>query len=284
MKKLITIVLVLLATQMAAQEKISDIPAPKGFTRVEANGFGAYLRNLPLKPLGTPVKLFDGSVKSWQGGAYAVIDMEIGKSDLQQCADAIMRLRAEYLWHGKRYDEIHFNFTNGFRADYSTWAKGYRVSVKGNEVKWYKATDEDYGYTTFRKYMNIVFSYAGTASLSKELKSVPLSDLQVGDIFIIGGHPGHAMLVVDMAVDNKAILVVQSYMPAQDIHIVTNLSDTGNSPWYIISQDTEEFNFPEYHFDSSHIKRFSSDHSSAPTRTLTRTKHTFHRGQHVKST
>ena len=92
------------------------------------------------------------------------------------------------------------------------------------------------------------------------------------------------MLVVDMAVDNKAILVVQSYMPAQDIHIVTNLSDTGNSPWYIISQDTEEFNFPEYHFDSSHIKRFSSDHSSAPTRTLTRTTCTFHRGQLVKST
>ena len=185
--------------------------------------------------------------------------MEIGTSDLQQCADAIMRLRAEYLWHGKRYDEIHFNFTNGFRADYSTWAKGYRISVKGNEVKWYKATDEDYGYTTFRKYMNIVFSYAGTASLSRELKPVPLSDLQVGDIFIIGGHPGHAMLVVDMAVDgkgNKAILVAQSYMPAQDIHIVTNLSDTVSSPWYIISQDTKEFNFPEDYFDSSHIKRF----------------------------
>ena len=67
------------------------------------------------------------------------------------------------------------------------------------------------------------------------------------------------MLVVDMAVDgkgNKAILVAQSYMPAQDIHIVTNLSDTGRSPWYIISQDTKEFNFPEYYFDSSDIKRF----------------------------
>jgi hypothetical protein len=58
------------------------------------------------------------------------------------------------------------------------------------------------------------------------------------------------------ATGNKAIIVAQSYMPAQDIHIVTNLSDTGNSPWYIISQDTEEFSFPEYYFDSSHIKRF----------------------------
>lgn len=244
---------------MSAQEKISNIAPPSGFVRIESDGFGSYLRNLTLKPLGTPVKLFNGTVKGWQGGAYAVIDMEIGTSDLQQCADAIMRLRAEYLWHEKRYDEIHFNFTSGFRADYSMWAKGYRVTVKGNDVKWYKAAEEDYSYATFRKYMNIIFMYAGTASLSKELKAVSLSDLLVGDIFIIGGHPGHAMLVVDMAVDymgNKAILVAQSYMPAQDIHIVTNLNYEKISPWYIVNHNTKEFNFPEYHFNSSQIMRF----------------------------
>ena len=244
---------------MMAQDKILRIAPPQGFIRKEANGFGNYLRNLPLKPMGTKVKLYDGSLKGWQGGAYAVVDMEIGTSDLQQCADAAMRLRAEYLWHEKKYEEIHFNFTNGMRVDYSKWAQGYRIKVNGNNTSWYKATGEDYSYQTFRKYMNQIFMYAGTASLSKELKSISLSDLQVGDVFIIGGHPGHAMIVVDMAEDymgNKAILVAQSYMPAQDIHIVTNLKDKAKSPWYIINRTTKEFNFPEYHFNSSQIMRF----------------------------
>ena len=244
---------------MMAQDKILRIAPPQGFIRKEANGFGNYLRNLPLKPIGTKVKLYDGSLKGWQGGAYAVVDMEIGTSDLQQCADAVMRLRAEYLWHEKKYEEIHFNFTNGMRVDYSKWAQGYRIKVNGNNTSWYKATGEDYSYQTFRKYMNQIFMYAGTASLSKELKSISLSDLQVGDVFIIGGHPGHAMIVVDMAEDymgNKAILVAQSYMPAQDIHIVTNLKDKAKSPWYIINRTTKEFNFPEYHFNSSQIMRF----------------------------
>lgn len=244
---------------MMAQDKILRIAPPQGFIRKEANGFGNYLRNLPLKPIGTKVKLYDGSLKGWQGGAYAVVDMEIGTSDLQQCADAVMRLRAEYLWHEKKYEEIHFNFTNGMRVDYSKWAQGYRIKVNGNNTSWYKATGEDYSYQTFRKYMNQIFMYAGTASLSKELKSISLSDLQVGDVFIIGGHPGHAMIVVDMAEDymgNKAILVAQSYMPAQDIHVVTNLKDKAKSPWYIINRTTKEFNFPEYHFNSSQIMRF----------------------------
>ena len=244
---------------MMAQDKIWRIAPPQGFIRKEANGFGNYLRNLPLKPIGTKVKLYDGSLKGWQGGAYAVVDMEIGTSDLQQCADAVMRLRAEYLWHEKKYEEIHFNFTNGMRVDYSKWAQGYRIKVNGNNTSWYKATGEDYSYQTFRKYMNQIFMYAGTASLSKELKSISLSALQVGDVFIIGGHPGHAMIVVDMAEDymgNKAILVAQSYMPAQDIHVVTNLKDKAKSPWYIINRTTKEFNFPEYHFNSSQIMRF----------------------------
>lgn len=242
-----------------AQRKVSTIPPPAGYERVQCDGYGAYLRDLPLKSPGTPVKLHNGSVKGYQEGAYAVVDMEIGTRDLQQCADAVMRLRAEYLWHNKLFDQIHFNFTSGFRADYVKWAQGYRIRVQGNDVRWYSAAGEDYSYETFRKYMDIVFMYAGTASLSKELIPVDPSSLKIGDVFIIGGHPGHAMLIVDMATDklgNKAILVVQSYMPAQDIHVVTNLIDRSVSPWYIISNQTKSVSFPEYHFKIDQIKRF----------------------------
>ena len=242
-----------------AQRKVSIIVPPPGYVRHEADSYGTYLRNLPLKRPGSPVMLYNGVEKGYQDGAYAVIDMEIGSQDLQQCADAVMRLRAEYLWHSKQYDKIHFNFTNGMRVDYIKWAQGYRIRVNGNNTAWYKATAEDYSYQTFRKYMNQIFMYAGTASLSQELVPVRADDLQIGDIFIVCGHPGHAMVIVDIAEDklgNKAIMVAQSYMPAQDIHIVTNLNDKRISPWYIINKDTKAVSFPEYYFKINQIGRF----------------------------
>lgn len=97
------------------------------------------------------------------------------------------------------------------------------------------------------------------ASLSKELESVPIEDVRIGDIFIRGGHPGHAMIIVDVVHDaagNKAILVAQSYMPAQDIHIVTNPLKQSDSPWYKIDKNTTEFKFPEANFTTGDIKRF----------------------------
>lgn len=257
---IIGIICALLLCQAAwAQRTVSSIPVPDGFERVHPQGFGQYLQSFPLKPEGTPVRYFDGSIKPWQDGAFAVLDIDVGDKDLQQCADAVIRLRAEYLWKERLYQRIHFNFTNAFCADYDKWAQGYRIKIQGNKASWYNAAEEDYQYKTFRKYLDMVFSYAGTASLSKELISVQMADLTIGDIFIVGGHPGHAMIVVDMATDSagrKAILVAQSYMPAQSIHIVTNIVDRAHSPWYILDDDTTLFVFPEWCFDSTQIKRF----------------------------
>ena len=95
---------------------------PAGYERVnlDSNSYSSYLQNLPLKKHGAIVLHYDGSQKFSVGVYEAVVDLEIGKKNLHQCADAIMRLRAEYLWNQKRYNEIHFNFTNGFRVDNST--------------------------------------------------------------------------------------------------------------------------------------------------------------------
>lgn len=224
---------------------IGETPAPDGYIRSEvaANSWAEYLRHVPLKPEDTPVFCYDGSESHWTYYAYSVIDMEIGNQDLQQCADAIIRLRAEWLYQQKRYSEIHFNFTNGFNCEYLRYARGERVRVQGNKTTWYQATGEDYSYATFRKYLDLVFMYAGTASLSRELRTADIHDIQIGDIFMQGGHPGHAMLVVDMAQDtitgDKAILVAQSYMPAQDIHII---SATNTQPWFFI----KDFLYAEY--------------------------------------
>lgn len=234
---------------------------PAGFTRVLAqpNTYALYLRKIPLKPNSTKVKLYNGELKANESAAAAVLDVEVGKQDLQQCADAVMRLRAEYLFSTKQYDKIHFNFTNGFRADYNNWMKGNRIIVKGNNVSWKKLEEPSNTYNDFREYMYMVFRYAGSLSLSKELKPVNISQIQPGDVFILGGSPGHAVLVIDVA-ENKAagkkvFMLAQSYMPAQDIHILVNNNNPQLSPWY--EMPTENLlQTPEWTFTTDQLMRF----------------------------
>jgi hypothetical protein len=155
---------------------------------------------------------------------------------------------------------LHFNFTSGFKADYSKWRSGYRISVKVNNVSWVKTTKESESYQSFREYLNVVFTYAGTASLTKELKQITLSQMQIGDVFIKGGSPGHAVIVVDMAVNpktnKKVFMIAQSYMPAQDIHILINANKLSVSPWYELDETATEIETPEWTFDKNQLKRF----------------------------
>ena len=189
----------------------------------------------------------------------SLLDMEIGNKDLHQCADAVMRLRAEYLWNYKRYNDIHFNFTNGFRVDYSKWMEGKRMVVKGNKTYWVDKVAPSNTYQDFWEYMELIFNYAGTLSLSKELLPVDIGDMKIGDVFIWGGSPGHAVLVIDIAENSdtkeKTFLLAQSYMPAQDIHILKNPSNNDLSPWFSINFG-ETLNTPEWPFDINSLKRF----------------------------
>ena len=262
---LICVGLLFTTMQSWGQEKVADrIAPPTGYVRETCpdNSFTAYLRTLPLFPKGSKVLLYNGKEKSNQGAAFAVVDMEIGNRDLQQCADAVIRLRAEHLWKYKRYDEIKFNFTSGFVAEYKKWAEGNRIKVSGNQVQWYDSgKGKDYSYKTFRSYLDIVFMYAGTASLSKELRTVPYTSLQPGDVFIKGGSPGHAVIVMDVAIHpatkKKVFLLAQSYMPAQQIHILVNPTNRSLSPWYELAEtDTGKLYTPEWIFEKKDLKRF----------------------------
>lgn len=250
-------------TLLSGQTIAERITPPEGYIRTEvtANSFAAYLRRLPLQPEGSKVLLYNGETKRNQLAAYAVVDLDIGKRDLQQCADAIIRLKAEYLYGQKQYAAIHFNFTSGFNAEYIKWAKGNRIRVNGNTVSWYPSKGEDYSYKTFRSYLDMVFSYAGTASLSRELAPVNYQDMKIGDVFIQGGHPGHAVIVVDMAVHpktkKKVFLLAQSYMPAQHIHILINPVNRKKSPWYELSDSDEgKVYTPEWTFNKKDLEQF----------------------------
>ncbi len=125
---------------------------PSGYIRqeVSTNSFANYLRNLPLKPVNAQVHLYNGSLKARQSVHAAVVDMDTGDRDLQQCADAVMRLRAEHLFAQKKYDQIHFNLTNGFNMDYTKWRQGHRVRVDGNKTTWYATSSPSTSYESFR--------------------------------------------------------------------------------------------------------------------------------------
>ena len=233
---------------------------PEGYKRepVEEESFANYLRKLPLKVPGSKVTYYDGQFKTNPIHA-AVVDMSIGTKDLHQCADAIMRLKAEHLWLQGKYDDIHFNFTNGMKVDYARWMTGQRIKVDGNKTSWYNASSPSNTYKDFWQYMEQIFMYAGTASLSEELNKVTSHDLKVGDIFIQGGHPGHAVIVVDMAVHSesgqKVMMLAQSFMPAQELHVLKNNQNKDLSPWYKIDT-SRELTLPEWSFDWGDLKRF----------------------------
>ena len=72
-------------------------------------------------------------------------------------------------------------------VNYSEWIKGKRIVVKGNKSYWKQFAKASNTDKDFWNYMEQIFSYAGTYSLSKELKSVDINEMQIGDIFIQGG-------------------------------------------------------------------------------------------------
>ncbi len=222
---------------------------PPGFTRTTAaqGSFAHFLRHLPLKPTNAPVLLHSGQPKSRQDVHAAVVDLTTGTKDLQQCADAIIRLRAEYLFATGRADEIVFDLTNGFRVPWKRWRQGDRVRVQGNTCSWSSGGPVDDTHAQLQGYLEFVFTYAGTLSLKKELAAAAHLPVEAGDVFIQGGSPGHAVLVLDVArhTDGRAaILLGQSYMPAQDFHVLRGPVD---GAWYIIDA-AAELRTPEWTF------------------------------------
>ncbi len=222
------------------------IQVPEGYvrTKVLKSSFAHYLRHLPLKNHDSKVRYFDGSIKERRSIYMAVVDMDIGKKDLQQCADAVMRLRAEYLYGQKRYKRIHFNF------------------LKDGRPRYYKNhAGKNYSYKSFRKYMDYVFMHANTRSLHRELKKLVWKDIKAGDVFIQTGKPyGHAIIVLDTAQakvsGRKLFLLAQSYMPAQDIQILVNPKDKVMSPWYEHTFKGSLVITPEWTFKKGDLKRF----------------------------
>jgi hypothetical protein len=233
---------------------------PSGFARVAQapDAFGSMLRGLPLKPVDAPVRLHTGALKARQDVHAAVVDLDVGRADLQQCADVLMRLRAEHLYGTGRMDEIAFHFTSGDLCAFSEWRQGTRWQVAGSHVTKVSGGPVDASHASMRRYLELVFTYAGTASLPRDTEPVSAgAPLRPGDVFLQPGSPGHAMIVVEVAErgTEQVMLIAQGYMPAQDIHVVKNPGARDGSPWFRVGAGAKLVT-PEWSFPWSAVRRF----------------------------
>lgn len=227
----------------ASHESIAHrFAPPAGYQRVplQRGDFGAWLRELPLEPAGTAVHLFDGSEKPRQDLHLAVVSIDVGDRDLQQCADAVMRLRAEYLL--ARGQPIVF----------------HPEPAKKQHTLLFDPRQPDPGRKRFHRYLTVLFSEAGSASLQADLAPATAPAVP-GDVLIQGGFPGHAIQVVDVVADGtgkRKLMLAQSYMPAQQLHVLKN---TDGSPWFdeTALDGKEGLKTPEWRgFHRKDVRRF----------------------------
>ncbi len=245
----------------AAQRLADRFAPPSGFVRVPVSpaSFAHWLRGLPLRPPGSKVRLHNGAARANQTGQLAVIDIDVGRRDLQQCADAAIRLRAEYLYGRRRYSSIAFQFTSGDLARFDRWADGWRPRIAGNRVRWVRRAPSGTGRASFGGYLRTVFTYAGTISVRRETTAVRPRDLRAGDLFVQAGSPGHAVIVVDVARHPNSgeivFMLAQSFMPAQSVHILRNPESAGATPWFRLHPG-RPLRTPDWTFRATDLRRW----------------------------
>jgi hypothetical protein len=227
-----------------------------------AASFENWLRGLPLLPEGTAVHLYNGELKGYQGAHAAVLNVDVSNEDLQQGIYAVIRLRAEYFFYTKQFDKLVFQAPDSLQLNYLQYLKGKRIVIQGNKssVNFYgKKYSDASDHSVFALFMDDVFRYAETSAFNSTLIKISPDSISTGDIFIHNGNPGHAVIIVDMAINEKTgekiFMLAQSYRPAQQMHILKNDYNRNLSPWYPVHPKSKLIT-PEYVFDWGELKRF----------------------------
>jgi len=185
-------------------------PPPAGAQRLDPDAFGDWLQQRQLAAADVPVRTYKGNVVE---GDFRVVQLPLVPGDLQQCADSAIRLRAE--WLRETGGTVSFHATSGDPMPWQRYQGGERAYDAGNRLLWRSASA-----ATWDQYLAAVFTWAGTMSLSYD--TVAAQDPRAGDLLVLPGAPGHAVLLLDVAERGAEsfILVGQGYMPAQDFHLV----------------------------------------------------------------
>ena len=239
---------------------VTRVQIPEGYKRTvyAKKSFQEYLRNYRLKEYGSPIINYDGSRYFAQHWHDAILEVPVPSNGLQQCADALMRIRAEYLWDQGRKNEIGFNFTSGHYCSWKKYAEGFRPKINGNKVSFHKTAAPNSSKTNFYKYLNLIYIYAGTLSLHTELPKVAVKDLTIGDMLVRPGTPGHIEMIVDKIENNegdKMFLLAQGNTQEKNVCLLKNFEDTSISPWFRFKEN-KPVDTPSYYFEEGIFVRF----------------------------
>lgn len=292
MKKIITGVTALLIIASCTKEKLSDrlladpdhnehlisenslkiqkdkntirerFSPPEGYEWIDEkpDSYGYFIEHFKLKSYDSQILKYDGIPISTQHLHEAVFDIDTGNKDLQQCADAAIRMRAEYLYKAKKFDEIKFHFTSGDLLSWNDYKNGTRAFASGSSVSFRKTAAFDDSYQSFRDYLDLIFNYAGTISLHKETKPVTKnSDLKTGDILITPGSPGHIVFVSGVCQNKEGkrlFLLSEGFTPAQSIHVLSNPFNPYFTPWYDLDINAAETKTARYFFKPTNFRSF----------------------------
>ncbi len=259
------------------------INTPSGYYRLEvdADSFSYYVRNLPVKEDGSDLYLYNGELASNQTWHVAIIDLNETVSALngtpyvtyvheyQQCADTVIRVISDYLYLNKRYEQVSFDFMDGFNCNLGKWVLGYRAIIDYTgavKTYWEQTASEDYSYETYWNYLTTVYAYAGTNSLELQtnVKNIDINDIYPGCFFVKGSDyvstSGHAVMVVDVcknvSTGDVAFLLAEGNTPADEFHIFTNPLHY-NDPWFYLSELSDDtIKTPFYEFSLSNCLKY----------------------------
>ena len=262
MKKLLLLLLFIPLVSFGQLTIETKYNPPEGFERFNNDDYSKFLRQFPLKK-DNIVKLYDGSNKYNNNIWDAVFDYDIGKGNLHQCADAVLYMRANFLYKQGLTENLQYNFVSGFTANYLGYLTHY-YKIEGNEVSPVSRNNilKD-NPETLKKWLRQVYSYANTWSIDEyDSSPVNILDIKPGDFFIESNPPpatGHAINVVDVVVNKtnnkKMYMLSQSYMPAQETHILIN--PLNGSVWYALDE-FKDIITPEWSFTVNQLKRFNN--------------------------
>jgi hypothetical protein len=222
---------------------------PQGYRRVPLDGgsFGSFVRSLPLLPAGSPVRSHRGDtiLAGTDPRLAAVVDLDVGEADLQQCADTVIRLHAEWAF-GRGDEAIAYRAGDGTRLDFVGYLRGDRISARDGRLGVTRSgVPRARTHEALRQFLNGVFNWVNTGALARFSRKVELDEIAPGDFFVVSGSPfGHAVIVLDVARDEPGqtrLLLGQGFMPAQSLHVLRPAAD---AVWFPLDQQSLEIKTP----------------------------------------
>lgn len=201
-----------------------------------------------------PILTFRGEPLADNGQHLAVLSLPLSNKNLQQCADTVLRLRAEFLRAQNK--EVKFHLTNGEWLDLRRLTSERVVAVRQNKLVWKKRPLREQPGSVWSEYLDTLFLYAGTLSLPKDMHELREDQpIRIGDVIMQPGSPGHVVLVADKVEDDTGAaryLLVQGFMPAQQAHV---LAATPENAWFDIA-DRKQLHTPSWSFEPVRVFRF----------------------------